>query len=305
MLRKVFLLPYCLLFIFLYPPIISQGQSTHKSLIQEIQQLMEGHYISLEKAKETNAYLDQLMQEGFFDDYKDAESLTTAITNEMRKITNDKHLEIYPPRRERKMTDPMATFRRNRVRNNRPMIDDVRYLEDNVGYFNLRYFGGSSNLPKIDRVLDQLENADGLIIDLRQNGGGSASTVQYLCSYFFTDSLLLASWYARFNHQLNIKEHTRERWTVPINGKKRPNIPLFILTSARTFSAAEDFAYTMQSFKKATIIGEVTRGGAHPVDFFPLRDLKYLFLNLLIQLPFPIGKVSGSFQMYKSLRMKP
>lgn len=272
MLRKIFLLPSLFIGAFLCLPQIHQAQTTNQELLQEIQQLMEGHYISLEKAKETNAHLEQLMSEKFFDKYTEPEALAMAITEQMRKITNDTHLEIYPPRQQRVVTDPMATFRNRRSRNNRSMIDDITYFENDIGYFNLRYFGGRSNYPKIDVALDQLATADGLIIDLRQNGGGSASTVQYLCSYFFADSLLLGSMYARVNHQLNIKDHTRERWTVPINGQKRPDIPVYILTSSRTFSAAEDFAYTMQSFKKATIIGEITRGGAHPIDFFPLPN---------------------------------
>lgn len=265
-------LKYFFLVLFLSASFLSVAQSDKDTLIKEIQTLMEGHYIFLDKAKETNAYLEKLRQEKYFDKYTTVETLAEALTEQLRVVTKDKHLEVYPPREQRQITDPMGTFRNNRNRRNRPMLDDIRFMDENVGYFNLRYFGGASNYEKIDAVMAQLDKADALIIDLRQNGGGSASTVQYLSSYFFADSLLLSSFYARVNHQLNINDHTRERWTVPINGEKRPDIPLFILISGRTFSAAEDFAYTMQSFKKATIIGEISRGGAHPIDFFPLPN---------------------------------
>ena len=55
-----------------------------------------------------------------------------------------------------------------------------------------------------------------------------------------------------------------------IKGDKRLDMPIFILTSNYTFSAAEAFAYDLQSIKRATIIGETTGGGAHPVDFIRL-----------------------------------
>lgn len=67
-------------------------------------------------------------------------------------------------------------------------------------------------------------------------------------------------------------DHTEELWTVPVKGKKRPKVPVYILTSKKTFSAAEDFSYTMQSKKRATIVGETTGGGAHPTRYFRLTD---------------------------------
>lgn len=270
--HKLAPLKYFFLAFFLSPSFFTIAQSDNDALIKEIQTLMEGHYIFLEKAQETNAHLEKLQQEKYFDKYTTVETLAEALTEQLRVITKDKHLQVFPPQEQRQITDPMGTFRNNRNRRNRPMLDDVRFMDNNVGYFNMRFFGGKQHYKSIDAAMATLDKADALIIDLRQNGGGSASTVQYLCSYFFADSLLLNSFYARVNHQLNIKDHTRERWTVPINGKKRPNIPLFILISRRTFSAAEDFAYTMQSFKKAKIIGEPSRGGAHPIDFFPLPN---------------------------------
>lgn len=55
--------------------------------------------------------------------------------------------------------------------------------------------------------------------------------------------------------------------TGAVKGNKRLEMPIFILTSNDTFSAAEAFAYDLQSIKRATVIGETTGGGAHPVDF--------------------------------------
>jgi C-terminal processing protease CtpA/Prc len=71
-----------------------------------------------------------------------------------------------------------------------------------------------------------------------------------------------------------------QSWTVPfIPGKHMDDVPLFILTSKSTFSAAEEFCYDLKYLERATIVGETTRGGAHPIDLKVLDD------NLLLQLP--------------------
>jgi retinol-binding protein 3 len=56
-----------------------------------------------------------------------------------------------------------------------------------------------------------------------------------------------------------------------VPGTRLPAVPVFILTSGRTFSAAEDFAYSLKSLKRATIVGETTGGGAHPVEIHQVK----------------------------------
>lgn len=247
-----------LLFIFLFSFIISFAQ-TNETLIGEIQNLMSEYYIFPDKATETNAHLEQLMQEGYFDAYKTPNDLASALTEQMRKITKDKHLGVYPPRQARIGNNTKISFTRNLNRYYGPMFSGYQYFENNVGYLNMRFFGGASrHFAQVDEVMKQLTLADAIIIDVRNSQGGSPRMVQYLCSYFFEKHLLLSSIYSKHDN------HTEEYWTVKVNGKKRSKVPVFILTSASSFSAAEDFPYTMQAHQRATIIGEVTRGGAHP-----------------------------------------
>ena len=52
----------------------------------------------------------------------------------------------------------------------------------------------------------------------------------------------------------------------------KPNVPVFVLTSNYTFSAAEEFTYNLKNFERATIIGETTGGGAHPAGLRPIND---------------------------------
>lgn len=66
-------------------------------------------------------------------------------------------------------------------------------------------------------------------------------------------------------------KHTRDFWTLAyLPGSRYVDKPVYVLTSGFTFSAGEEFAYNLQALKRATLIGETTRGGAHPTDRFPV-----------------------------------
>jgi len=96
---------------------------------------------------------------------------------------------------------------------------------------------------------------------LRYNGGGAPSMIQLISSYFFAERKHLNSFYVRASDSW---EHF---WTQEeVQGPKLVDVPIFILTSGRTFSAAEEFTYNLKNMERATIVGETTGGGAHPVN---------------------------------------
>ena len=57
------------------------------------------------------------------------------------------------------------------------------------------------------------------------------------------------------------------------------DVPLFLLTSNRTFSASESFAYDMKVRKRAIIIGDSTKGGAHSVDLYKIDDQFEIYIS--------------------------
>lgn len=137
----------------------------------------------------------------------------------------------------------------------------VERLPGNIGYLRLDAF-----LPPLvsaqpaAAAVGFVADTDELIIDLRHNGGGSPECVAMMASYLFDG--------AEPQHLNDIywrpDDSTRQYWTSPVTGRTYADKPVHVLTSARTFSAAEDFAYSLQMLKRAKIVGEVTRGGAHP-----------------------------------------
>src|SRR2546423_8603217 len=106
-----------------------------------------------------------------------------------------------------------------------------------------------------------LSNVDALIFDLRDNGGGTPEMVAYISTYLFDEPTPLNDLYNRK------EDSTTQFWTLPyVPGKRFAGKPVFVLTSRRTFSGAEEFTYNLKNLKRATIVGETTGGGAHPVS---------------------------------------
>jgi C-terminal processing protease CtpA/Prc len=105
--------------------------------------------------------------------------------------------------------------------------------------------------------MESLADADALIFDLRGNGGGDPNMVALISTCLFDKPTHLNDLYERKG------DKTNEYWTLPdIQGQRFADKPVFVLTSKRTFSAAEEFSYNLQNLKRATIIGETTGGGA-------------------------------------------
>jgi retinol-binding protein 3 len=91
--------------------------------------------------------------------------------------------------------------------------------------------------------------------------------VAALCSYFFGEATHINDIYDRPRNE------TRQFWTSPsVPGKRYLGKEVYVLTSKRTGSGAEEFAYDLQTQKRAVIIGEKTWGGANPGEFLRLGD---------------------------------
>ena len=120
-----------------------------------------------------------------------------------------------------------------------------------------------------------LAHVDALIIDLRDNGCGDLAMVKYISSYLFDKPTHLNDLYNRK------EDSTSQFWTLPfVPGPTLAGKPVFVLTSSRTFSGAEEFSYNLKMLKRTTIVGETTGGGAHPVSGHRIDD------HFMIGVPF-------------------
>jgi C-terminal processing protease CtpA/Prc len=159
------------------------------------------------------------------------------------------------------MRDPAEEARRNYgfVR--------TEILPGNIGYIRFDAFSASEEARgAAAAAMAFVSHCDAIVFDLRQNGGGSPRMVEFLGGYLFESPTVLNAFFDRKGKRVS---QTKTLETVP--GPK-VTVPVYLLTAARTFSCAEEFSYDLKSTKRATIVGETTGGGAHPVKGVPLND---------------------------------
>lgn len=242
--------------------------------IHQLAELINEFYVFPDVAKSTSSHLLKQWEENYYDVFADTESFAEALTTSVQSINHDKHMRVLlvPPYVATVNTPEKVLeerLERNiRLRESNAGFNTVEMLEGNVGYLDLRSFAGMDEGKDItDAYMKLLSQSDAIIIDLRKNSGGSPAMVQYLCSYFFNQHILLNTLYFRRGDELH------EFWTLEtVGGTKMPDVPLYVLTSEKTFSGAEEFSYNMQTQKRATLIGQTTGGGANPGQSMNLNE---------------------------------
>jgi hypothetical protein len=153
-------------------------------------------------------------------------------------------------------------------------IDGVQRLQDNIMLLTLHSFAPlSSGGDIVAAAMTLVAQGDALIIDLRNNGGG-ADAGDLIAAYLLPAGSPLSGFYDRPSG-LSTSRQT-PAW---VPGRRfGPKKPVYILTSHRTFSAAEALAYDLQALGRASIVGEQTAGGANPFEYRRLDD--HFFLRL-------------------------
>jgi tetratricopeptide (TPR) repeat protein len=250
-----------------------------QQVIGEIGTLLVKNYIFADRAQKCSEYLKQRWDSGTYRSITHPRQFAEKLTEDIYSILKDKHVRvvmILPSDERLQQENPLVSFMLPLYQAAKQSggVAEVKILTGNIGYLNLTSFEPLEiSKAKIDAAMELLARVDALIIDLRENNGGNPATVQYLGSYFFDQNLLLNSFYWRRD------DFTEDFWTLErVAGKKLPRLPIFILTSHFTFSAAEEFAYDLKTRRRATLIGEKTGGGANPGFTFQLNPRFNMFV---------------------------
>jgi hypothetical protein len=199
----------------------------------------------------------------------DGNSFASLLTKQIRDVSHDMHLEVMHTRRVLPDRPPGTSpeipesFRHEMQRTN-CMFEEVEVLPHNIGYLKLNFFPELSICRSIaTAAMARLNNVDAIIFDLRDNRGGYPDTVMMIAAYLFDHP----------EYMYNPRENTTpQSWTrSPVPGNNLVDKPVYVLTSARTFSGAEHFSYNLKMLKRATLVGETT-GGATDVGTFHRID---------------------------------
>jgi C-terminal processing protease CtpA/Prc len=219
------------------------------------------HYVFPATAKRIETVLRKRQQEGKYDAISNGMQFASQLTADMASVARDKHMKVrFSPRFLHPDREPDAMTRTPPKGNHG--IEKVERLTPAIGYLRLSEFPPPSLVAdRYAAVMNTLSDTDALIIDVRNHRGGSPQSVALLISYFVDGRTRLNDIWSRDSGR------TEQFWTEDSVAGKRygGKKPVMILAGPVTGSAGEDFTYTMQALKRATIVGERTWGGAHPV----------------------------------------
>lgn len=242
-----------------------------QAIVDEISTLLNKNYIFAETAKKMEDALRARLKRGDFDKLETVPAFAQAVSRTLSEVSKDGHIGFsYNPalaediRRLRGQSEEEARRVQERrlqeSRRNNFGFRKVERLAGNIGYVDFRSFSSPDQAGETAiAAMNFLAYCDAIIVDLRQNGGGDPAQIQLISSYFFAEPVHLNDLYARAENR------TENYWTLPyVPGPRAVAADLYILTSTRTFSGAEEFTYNMKNLKRATVIGETTGGGAHP-----------------------------------------
>jgi len=242
-------------------------EAVRSQVIEGALAALQGAYVFPEVAARMAEAVRARRLAGEYANVSSAKALAKTLTAHLQEVSRDKHLRVLysaEPLSETKQRGPSPEQVARRMEFMRSVnfgFEKAEVLPGNIGYLEMRVFAsGPEAEAAADAAMGALADADALIVDLRRNGGGDPAMVARVSSYLFERPTHLNSLYWREG------DRTEEFWTTKEVAGKRfgQGKPVFVLTSRRTFSGAEEFSYNLKSLKRATIVGETTGGGAHP-----------------------------------------
>lgn len=232
-----------------------------RGAVVRIAKLIRASFHDAARAASIAGELEAAASAGAFDALTDPLDLAAALTRRLEP--QDRHfLVTWAPDAAAGPAATLAAFA-DEARVNHGFVE-AKVLPGGVGYLKIDEFAhfsgpGSPQQAAADAALAFVAHQPSLILDLRDNGGGSPAMVGYLVQQFVGNPQAVAS---RFHPRKGRVQ--AELSPVPRAGPARTDVPLFILTSARTASSAEALAYTLQAAGRARVIGEPTWGAANP-----------------------------------------
>lgn len=257
-------------------PDLTIDAAVRTQVIDGVLKRINDAYVFPDMAKKMEQSIRERVSNKEYDQITSAKEFVARLTKDLQEVSHDKHLRVrysYNPLPERgPRREPSAEDREQEKRELTWMnhgFSKVERLRGNIGlieFFN--FLDADLGADTVAAAMNFVNGTDALIIDMRNNGGGNPQMVALVCSYLFgPEPVHLNDLYWREGNR------TEQFWTrKEVAGRRYLNKDVYILTSKRTFSAAEEFTYNLKNLKRATIVGETTGGGAHPGGGFRINE---------------------------------
>jgi retinol-binding protein 3 len=261
------------------PDDIQLDEATRQKTIDAISERLTEYYVYPDVAAKMVQAIRDHQKHGDYSSMSDGNEFADALASDLRAISHDLHLHVsYDPFTLPKQSGSSAGHSqpspaeqarfRSMMEHQNCTFSKIEILNHNIGYIKFGAFPPPDICgPTVVAAMNFLAHTDALIFDLRENHGGDPNMVDFMVSYLFRQP-------THINDLTNRHENeTHQYWTVPwVPGPRLVDQPVYVLTSHQTFSGGEEFTFDLQTQKRATIVGETTGGGAHPVEGLPAGD---------------------------------
>lgn len=244
----------------------AQARVDEAAAIAAVRATIAANYVVREKRAALDAVLAKGLASGRYKGL-DARELSRRVSDDLFAVAHDKHLNLsYQPQiaaqlgssgqRDEAVDDP---FFKALARSRNHGVAEMRVLEGNIRLVSYEGFmwTGPESAAAIDAAMAFLRDGDAAIIDLRNNGGGSPDAVRHLASYFVPAGTMLVTFHLRSDPP------TTSVTEAAVPGGRLGKMPVYVLTSGHTASAAEEFSSHVAQLGFATLVGETTAGAAY------------------------------------------
>jgi hypothetical protein len=258
--------------------------ATRRGIIETVLTRVREAYVLPEVAADVDQALRTQLESGAIDHLHTLSTFAADLTLRLREISHDRHFHVIArdslvPDYPNDGTTPSELLQERAERGRRSNFGftKIEVLAGNIGMLRVDSFDYEPE-PAMDTVaaaMSFVAHTRALIVDLRANHGGEPTMVQLLASYFFPPAAVQLS--SIFWRSRNARQHF---WThadlagTRYTGQRK----VYLLTSSKTYSAAEQFCYDLQQLGRAAVIGERTGGAAHPVWPYRIHEHVELWL---------------------------
>lgn len=272
--------------------------SLRSETIKQLSEMVNDLYVIPDIGEKMAKQLTANLRHGKYDAIDDFAQFGRVLTDDLFQIAHDRHLRAYySPSSVAIIKKAISEKRRDWIKDilddGRPTnywFQNVKILPGNIGYLRLnRMERLDISSETVIAAMKFLSNSDFVIIDVRNNTGGWPSTVQFLASYFYheLDNVVLFEEHFRKNGEI-----IQYRSLPYVPGKRVDKIPLFILISTNTYSAAEIFAYSLQKLGRAVVVGEKSNFGVHATGGPRILNDHYMVQIPVSDMISPVTKIS-------------
>ena len=236
--------------------------SQRSAVVDSVANTVERRYVDADTGRRIAELLRARQRAKAYDSVSNPALLAEQLIADLRRTNSDLHLGVrfVPPDAAPTAGVSALGPGRDPQRINYG-LSRVEILEGNIGYLEITSFEGGAFHEAVADALRFLSRTDAIIIDIRRNGGGTSEMSHYVFSHFLPEP-----------PTPTIDVRTRDGSTArrsntvaSVAGPRRTDVPLYLLTSLATGSAAEEFAFVLRNRSRAVTVGSRTAGAGHMV----------------------------------------